>query len=101
MTGDNDDFERWAMPINYLIPGSPIYDPNWLTSKWPAVQPMQDMEGLVDGFPCQRFGSAHLVGFQMAFCDGSVRVINYSIDPKTHCQLANRKDGLPIDAKKF
>ena len=37
----------------------------------------------------------------MALCDGSVKMMSYSIDLETHRRLANRKDGLVIDAKRF
>jgi prepilin-type N-terminal cleavage/methylation domain-containing protein/prepilin-type processing-associated H-X9-DG protein len=47
------------------------------------------------------FGSAHVNGFQMAFCDGSVQMMSYSIDLKIHRYLGNRKDGHTIDAKAF
>ena len=47
------------------------------------------------------FGSAHSSGFHMAMCDGSVKMLSYTIDPVTHDQLANRKDGRVIDAKSY
>ena len=50
---------------------------------------------------CIDFGSAHLAGLNMAFCDGSVRMISYRIDQETHRRLCNRHDGLPIDGKKW
>jgi prepilin-type N-terminal cleavage/methylation domain-containing protein len=87
LTGDNDDFTRWADVTQFNWAGSTV--------------PMPDTPGMDDGFPCVRFGSAHLAGFQMSFCDGSVRVINYSIAETTHVYLANRKDGHPIDPKSF
>jgi prepilin-type processing-associated H-X9-DG protein len=62
------------------------------------MPPMQDTPGLTN---VQIFGSAHSNGFHMAFCDGSVQRINYSIDGAVHACLGNRKDGVTIDAKKF
>ena len=60
--------------------------------------PLQDMPGYTnEGI----WGSAHAVGFNMAFCDGSVRWMNYSIDSTTHRFLGNRHDGFAIDGKKF
>ncbi len=56
--------------------------------------PKQDRAGYPD---CYIFGSAHVGGSNFVFCDGSVRMINYSIDGTTHQYLANRKDGHAID----
>ena len=46
------------------------------------------------------FGSAHPNGFYMAFCDGSVQLINYNISCEIYGLMANRLDGVVIDPKK-
>ncbi len=81
LAGDNQDICRWT--TNNL-------------EYWPC----QDVPGAAHAYAVA-FGSAHAVGLQMAFCDGSVQMINYSIDPEIHRRLGNRKDGLTIDAKSF
>jgi prepilin-type N-terminal cleavage/methylation domain-containing protein len=60
--------------------------------------PFQDAPGAVNA--C-RFGSAHSTGFFMAFCDGSVQFMNYSLNPLIHARLGNRKDGQAIDGKTY
>ncbi|MCA9049401.1 MAG: DUF1559 domain-containing protein, partial [Planctomycetaceae bacterium] len=39
------------------------------------------------------FGSAHPQGFQAAFCDGSVKFIQFGISQEVHSRLGNRQDG--------
>ena len=56
------------------------------------TQPRRDGEG-IKGSETHAFGSAHPTGFFMAFCDGSVRRVNYSIDSHVHRSAANRLDG--------
>jgi prepilin-type processing-associated H-X9-DG protein len=65
---------------------------------WTDQPPLQDTPGLDNE---SIFGSAHAAGFNMAFCDGSVKVMNYSIDPTIHSYLGSRNDGNAIDAKKY
>ncbi len=43
-----------------------------------------------------RFGSAHRSGFQMALCDGSVRLVSYSMDGDLHRDLGDRRDGTSV-----
>jgi prepilin-type N-terminal cleavage/methylation domain-containing protein/prepilin-type processing-associated H-X9-DG protein len=42
------------------------------------------------------FGSAHTGGFNMAFCDGSVRIIQFDIDPEIHRTYGHRSDGVVV-----
>lgn len=55
--------------------------------------PAQDQSGVVS---CYNFGGPHVGSCNMAFCDGSVHGISYSIDAQTHADLGNRKDSHPI-----
>jgi hypothetical protein len=78
MMGDNGDIARWYFPP----PNVPLCDaPGY--SFWSL------------------FGSAHVNGFQMSFCDGAVTMLNYSMDAETFRRLINRKDGLPIQGKNW
>jgi len=61
------------------------------------ILPYQDRPGIGGN----GFGSAHAGGWNVALCDGSVRVMSYSIDATTHRYLGDRKDAQPIDASKL
>jgi prepilin-type N-terminal cleavage/methylation domain-containing protein/prepilin-type processing-associated H-X9-DG protein len=60
--------------------------------------PKPDTPGLTDN---NDYGSAHMNGFNMAFCDGSVKMISYGINLTVHGNLANRHDGNVIDQSKY
>ncbi|NQT41179.1 MAG: DUF1559 domain-containing protein [Planctomycetes bacterium] len=96
--------EKYLNPDNYLTGRDPADNENMYTgfnndlyrNGWRT--PMQDRRGYRDTL---RFGGAHANGCNFVFCDGSVRMIDYDVDPFTfHC-LANREDREPIDATKF
>jgi prepilin-type N-terminal cleavage/methylation domain-containing protein/prepilin-type processing-associated H-X9-DG protein len=42
------------------------------------------------------FGSAHSSGFNMAFCDGSVRMMPFDVDPEVHRTYGHRFDGVAV-----
>jgi len=47
-----------------------------------------------EGSPFEHpFGSALPAGFNMSFCDGSVRLIEYDIEPEVHVAASDRHDG--------
>jgi prepilin-type processing-associated H-X9-DG protein len=60
--------------------------------------PKQDTQGLRD---THCFGSVHSTSFHISFCDGSVRGINYSIDPEIHRRLGNRSDRLTVTSADY
>jgi prepilin-type N-terminal cleavage/methylation domain-containing protein/prepilin-type processing-associated H-X9-DG protein len=78
--GFNDDTCRSALR-SATAPYAP--DPNYM--------PRQDTRGYESS---QVFGSAHVSGLNMAFCDGSVQFLPYDVDLETYCRMCNRKDGL-------
>ncbi|MBN2218553.1 MAG: DUF1559 domain-containing protein, partial [Pirellulales bacterium] len=57
------------------------------------ARPRQDRPGVQDTIA---FGSAHASGFHMLFCDGSVHMVDYTIDLYVHRALANREDGRTV-----
>ena len=79
----------------------------WSIARWTYYDPIDPINSYVPrqdtpGFIyAQGFGSAHPGGLNMSFCDGSVRTINYDIDPLIHSNLGNRQDGQVIDSSKF
>jgi prepilin-type N-terminal cleavage/methylation domain-containing protein/prepilin-type processing-associated H-X9-DG protein len=52
--------------------------------------PCRDRKGYDNSYA---FGSAHPAGFNMAFCDGSVRHVPFSIDVNLHTASLLREDG--------
>jgi prepilin-type N-terminal cleavage/methylation domain-containing protein/prepilin-type processing-associated H-X9-DG protein len=106
--------ERCCNPDHYTDGTEAADDQGWIqgfdydTDRWVQVgdkadpntflRPMQDTPGYSDNL---RFGSAHTNGVNMALCDGSVLLINYTINPETHRRLGNREDGLLVEGGAF
>ena len=98
--------EKWLSPDEYATGASAGDDAcayaghDWGNARWTnaAFPPLQDRAGIY--FPWN-FGSAHPGGVNMAFCDGSVHSIDYTILPEIHARLGNRHDNQPIDGTEF
>ena len=54
--------------------------------------PAQDRPGFAtNSGSSYNFGRAHQAGFNMAFCDGTVKLMGWDIDPTIHMQLGHRR----------
>ncbi|MEO1496003.1 MAG: DUF1559 domain-containing protein [Planctomycetota bacterium] len=86
---NSDGTERGTSPM--AAPGNDpeIFQP---AADAPVVTENDGKKNLV------AFGSAHAGGLNMAFCDGSVQLVNYDVDRFVHRWNANRQDGQPEGA---
>jgi prepilin-type N-terminal cleavage/methylation domain-containing protein len=73
------------------------FDPDTVRSTAYPYGPDSDNAGDI----CYMFGSAHVAGMNACFGDGSVRVLNYSIDPNVLNALGDRMDGHVVAAGQF
>ncbi|MCA9102973.1 MAG: DUF1559 domain-containing protein [Planctomycetales bacterium] len=85
--GHSDDWSMFSghQDDNHRQTGHPNYN---------YFPPKQDRPGLADD-SC--FGSAHPGGFNMVYCDGSVKSLPFSIDLESFRRQATRAEGLPAD----
>jgi len=60
--------------------------------RWTSEIPYADTEVNLES---TRFGSSHSAVFHAAFCDGSVRAIDYTVDPAAFAKFGNRRDSRP------
>jgi prepilin-type processing-associated H-X9-DG protein len=88
--GDNEslyagyctDLHRFAGVIENLKVSRPLY-----------AAPLNDTASPESNIPGSiRFGSAHPAGVNMTYCDGSVHIIAYAIDPSIHFRAGHRAD---------
>jgi prepilin-type N-terminal cleavage/methylation domain-containing protein/prepilin-type processing-associated H-X9-DG protein len=89
MLGHDHDTLRW---VSSQAPNSS----GWATScVW---LPMRDTPGVTgDGADTpDNFGSAHVAGVNFVYCDGSVQLVNFAIDPTTYACLGCRNDRMTL-----
>lgn len=76
---------------------SPYQGYDWDVIRWSHAARWRQYSPQPDSFiedPCTvRFGGPHAGVFQGVFCDGSVRAIEYEIDPREMEMIVSRNDG--------
>jgi prepilin-type N-terminal cleavage/methylation domain-containing protein/prepilin-type processing-associated H-X9-DG protein len=91
-----DDYERPVTDAGDNQACMVGYD--WDFIRFSVTAPTQDRPGVYD---VNRFGSAHPGSFMMAFCDGSVQSLSYTINLNTHRKLSKRADGLTVSETEY
>lgn len=96
--------EKYLNPDHYAT-GLVIYDNESLYTGFnndnfrsAFLPPMRDRRGFNDHL---RFGSSHSAGCNFIFCDGSIQMLDYAIDPIVFANLGNRQDGQMINKSAF
>ena len=93
--------EKYLNPDFYLTGTDGADNETWCTGfnndnyRSGLELPAQDRKGKYHG---GIFGSAHSAGFQVAMCDGSCKMVNYSVDPLVHRRQSSRNDGQAISS---
>src|SRR5439155_13100681 len=86
--------EKYLNPINYETGLDQSDNENYLTgfnndvNRCTANPPRRDIAGTQDTLS---YGSAHTFGLNMAYCDGSVRFVEYGIDAELHKRAGSRR----------
>jgi len=75
---------------SYCTPG---WNGDWEVYRWGLATPSADTNAPGVTAPSRAFGAAHVNGLNVAFCDGAVRFVRYSIDATTWQRLCIRNDG--------
>ncbi len=95
--GYQDDSIRWTMQAADLqtlgYPTTPLIEPDFYAGL-NVYYRNEYYWGL-------RWGSSHPAGVQFVFCDSSVHMISFNVDPNTLRNLSSRNSGQPVDPSKY
>jgi prepilin-type N-terminal cleavage/methylation domain-containing protein len=99
LNGHDHDQLRWCA-------SDPPQHAGWTPAS--VLKPLRDTPGVIGdaggsgegdnagGDTPFNFGSAHVAGLNFVYCDGSVQLINFNVDPKTYACLGCRNDRLKL-----
>ncbi len=86
--------EKYVNPVDYLTGADPGDNAHMYkgfdndVARSTFDRPLQDKRDYVDTY---RFGSAHVGGCNMLYCDGRVEVVAYDVDPAVHTRAGDRR----------